>query len=155
MLLDKHDQAILKVLQKEGKISNQELAEKVNLSAAPCWRRVKRLEEEGIIQHYVAMLDPTKLALTSLAYLEITLIDHHEETLKLFNQFIEETPEIMECYSVSGQYDYLLRVMCTDTIAFEKFLMNQLLKIGAVKSSNTFFVLKKMKYTTEIPNNHL
>ncbi|PWQ92583.1 Lrp/AsnC family transcriptional regulator [Leucothrix pacifica] len=150
MLLDSYDKAIITILQKNARITNQDLADQVSLSAAPCWRRVKRLEETGVIQHYVALLNPAKIALNTLAYIEVSLTDHTEATMSGFDEFIDSTPEVLECYSVSGQYDYLLRVLVKDNLTLESFLMKKLLRRNIVKASNTFFALNQKKYTTQL-----
>ncbi|WP_219988857.1 Lrp/AsnC family transcriptional regulator [Leucothrix pacifica] len=149
-MLDSYDKAIITILQKNARITNQDLADQVSLSAAPCWRRVKRLEETGVIQHYVALLNPAKIALNTLAYIEVSLTDHTEATMSGFDEFIDSTPEVLECYSVSGQYDYLLRVLVKDNLTLESFLMKKLLRRNIVKASNTFFALNQKKYTTQL-----
>lgn len=149
-MLDSYDKAIVAILQQNARITNQDLADQVNLSAAPCWRRVKRLEEKGIISRYVALLDSAKVNLNTLAYIEVSLTDHTEITMLEFDEFIENTPEVLECYSVSGQYDYLLRVLVKDNLTLESFLMKKLLRRNIVKASNTFFALNQKKYTTQL-----
>ena len=149
-MLDTYDKAIIAVLQKNARITNQDLADQVNLSATPCWRRVKRLEETGVIRQYVALLDAPKVNLNTLAYIEVSLTDHTEATMMTFDRFIEDTPEVLECYSVSGNHDYLLRVLVKDNLTLESFLMKKLLCLNLVKASNTFFSLKQKKYTTEL-----
>ena len=149
-MLDSYDKAIIAILQQNARITNQDLADQVNLSTAPCWRRVKRLEEQGIIRQYVALLEPTTINLNTLAYIEVSLTDHTEITMTEFDDFIENTPEVLECYSVSGQYDYLLRVLVKDNLTLESFLMKKLLRRNIVKASNTFFALKQKKYTTQL-----
>lgn len=146
--LDKYDRLLLQALQENGRISNQELAEQANLSTAPCWRRLRKLEKEGIIHRYTALLNPAKIGLNATAYVHVSLVDHRSETLEEFDRFINTAYEVLECYSVSGNYDYLLRVVTADTAAFEEFLMKKLLQLRAVKSSNTDFVLRQKKYTT-------
>ena len=106
MSLDRYDRTILQALQRNGRLSNRELAEQVGLSAAPCWRRVKRLEEEGYIQDYIAQLNPKTLGLQVAAFAEVSLDNHHTETLDAFNKTVESCPQILECHSVSGQCDY-------------------------------------------------
>lgn len=149
-MLDKFDKAIIAILQQNARITNQDLADQVNLSTAPCWRRVKRLEDLGIIKQYVALLDPASVNLNTLAYIEVSLTDHTEATMRSFDEFIASTPEVLECYSVSGSYDYLLRVLVKDNLTLESFLMKQLLGRNIVKASNTFFALKQKKYTTQL-----
>lgn len=147
-LLDKYDRILLQILQENGRISNQELADRASLSPAPCWRRLRKLEELGVIQQYTALLNAKKIGLNAVAYVHVSLLDHRSETLEEFDRFIAEAPEILECYSVSGNYDYLLRVVAADTAAFEEFLMKKLLQLRAVKATNTDFVLRQKKYTT-------
>ncbi len=148
---DKFDKKILSVLQRQGRVTNQNLAKQANLSTAPCWRRVDKLESQGIIDRYVALVDREKLGLSVMVYIHISLNDHHSETLKVFDRFVEQSDAILECYSVSGEYDYLIRVVATDVKALEFFLMEKLLKLEAVRSANTSFVLKQKKYTTALP----
>lgn len=150
-ILDKFDKAILSVMQREGRVTNQRLAGKVNLSAAPCWRRVDKLETQGVIDRYVALVDRASVGLSVMVYIHISLNDHHSETVDVFHRFVEQSDSILECYSVSGEYDYLIRVVAADVNAFESFLMEKLLKLEAVRSANTSFVLKQQKYTTALP----
>ena len=149
--LDQYDKKILSVLQQQGRVTNQSLAEQAHLSTAPCWRRVDKLETQGIIKRYVALADREKLGLSVMVYIHISLNDHHSDTLEGFDRFVEQSDSILECYSVSGEYDYLIRVVATDVKALESFLMEKLLKLGAVRSANTSFVLKQKKYTTALP----
>lgn len=149
--IDKYDKVILSVLQQQGRITNQNLAEQANLSTAPCWRRVDKLESQGVINRYVALVNREKLGLSVMVYIHISLNDHHSDTLRVFDRFVEQSDSILECYSVSGEYDYLIRVVANDVKALEFFLMEKLLKLEAVRSANTSFVLKQKKYTTALP----
>jgi len=149
--IDKYDKVILSVLQQQGRITNQNLAEQANLSTAPCWRRVDKLESQGVINRYVALVNREKLGLSVMVYIHISLNDHHSDTLGVFDRFVEQSDSILECYSVSGEYDYLIRVVANDVKALEFFLMEKLLKLEAVRSANTSFVLKQKKYTTALP----
>jgi Lrp/AsnC family leucine-responsive transcriptional regulator len=120
--LDKIDRKILAILQADGRLTNQEIAERVNLSPSPCLRRVKRLEEEGVIQHYVALLDPAKIGLGLLAYINVRLEKHTESATKNnvrsprndFATSVEQWPEVVSCYAMTGEMDYLLRVRVED-----------------------------------------
>lgn len=150
VFLDKYDRVLLRELQINGRISNLELAEKSNLSTAPCWRRVRKLEADGLIDRYAALLNPEKIGLNAMAYVQISLIDHRSETVETFSHFVNEAPEILECYAVSGNYDFLIRVVTEDTSAFEDFLMKKLLPTDVVQSTNTDFVLRQKKYTTAL-----
>ena len=149
--LDAIDRAIVDCLQRDGRMSNQEIADQVNLSPAPCWRRIKRLEEEGVVQGYVGLVDGATVGLNVIAYINISLTDHHGATVAEFDDFIAAATEVLECYSVSGEHDYLLRVIAPDIAAVEDFLMHRLLRVTAVNSANTTFVLRQKKHTTALP----
>ena len=149
--LDNHDRSILRHLQSNGKIGNQELAEKVNLSSSPCWRRVKKLEESGMINGYVAMLNPKSLGLTAMAYVHIALLDHRQQTIETLDKFVEAQEQIVECSSITGPNDYLLKIIEKDTESLEKFIMQKLLRLGIVRSSTTNLILRQKKYTTALP----
>ena len=149
--LDNHDRSILRLLQSNGKMGNQELAEKVNLSSSPCWRRVKKLEESGMINGYVAMLTPKSLGLTAMAYVHIALLDHRQQTIETLDKFVEAQEQIVECSSITGPNDYLLKIIEKDTESLEKFIMQKLLRLGIVRSSTTNLILRQKKYTTALP----
>ncbi len=149
--LDKFDRKILNLLQSDGRLSNQELAEKIGLSAAPCWRRVKRLESEGLIDGYVAMLSGAHLGLSVTAFTFVSLENHHPDSVEAFDRVIRECPQVLECYSLSGQHDFLLRIVASDLASYEEFLSKNLLAISSVRSASTSFVLKRKKFTTRIP----
>lgn len=149
--LDNYDRSILRFLQADGKISNQDLAEKVNLSSSPCWRRVKKLEEAGVIDGYVAMLNPKSLGLKAMAYVHIALLDHRQETIETLDNFVATQEQIVECSSITGSNDYLLKIIETDTESLEKFIMQSLLRLGIVRSSTTNLILRQQKHTTALP----
>lgn len=149
--LDRTDRAILDCLQRDGRMSNQDVAAAVNLSPAPCWRRIRRLQDEGVLRGYVALVDPAAVGLNVIAYINISLTDHHAETVAEFDAFIAGAPEVMECYSVTGEHDYLLRVVAPGIAEVEDFLMHRLLRQRAVNSANTTFVLRQKKNTTALP----
>ena len=151
MITNKFDKAILSVVQRDGRITNQNLAKQVNLSTAPCWRRLNKLENQGIIEGYVALLNRERLSLSVMVYIHVSLNDHNADTVEIFDRFVEKSTNILECYSVSGEYDYLIRVIAEDVTALESFLMKKLLKLKAVRAANTSFVLKQKKYTTALP----
>ena len=151
MTLDRYDRTILQCLQHNGRLPNRDLAEQVGLSAAPCWRRVKRLEEEGYIQDYIAQLNPQILGLQVAAFAEVSLDNHHGETLTAFNQMVESCPQILECHSVSGQCDYFLKIVERDMASYVSFLSGTLLQIKGIRSINTMFSLKQSKLTRELP----
>ena len=149
--LDSFDRSILRVLQTDGKIGNQDLAEKVSLSSSPCWRRVKKLEDSGVIDRYVAMLNPKALGLTAMAYVHIALLDHRQETIETLGNFVATQDQIIECSSITGSNDYLLKIIEADNESLEKFIMQRLLRLGIVRSSTTNLILRQQKYTTAIP----
>lgn len=149
--LDKTDRRILRELQRNGRISNQELAEHTNLSTAPCWRRLKKLEESGVIDRYVALLNTQKLGMQTMAFIHLSLLDHSDANIAAIDDFVEQSPEVLECYAITGAEDFLLRVVVEDVEALERFMMHKLLKLRGVKSTNSSLVLRQKKYTTELP----
>ena len=149
--LDRLDRRILDELQTDARISNQELAKRVGLSPAPCWRRLKRLEEEGFIAGYATLLNAPAVGLPIMAYAMVSLENHHPESVRQFDQFVSERPEVLECHSMSGTNDYLLRIVASSMEAYERFLSTHLLQIRAVRSVNTSFVLRTKKFTTRLP----
>lgn len=149
--IDRYDKAILAQLQKDGRLSNRDLAECVGLSPTPCWRRVKRLEEEGYIQEYIALVNRQKINLNIIAFAEISMDDHHPDTLKLFHEVVQECPEILECHSVSGQCDYILKIVAHDMESYGQFLNNRLLQVRGIRSVSTLFSLSQPKVTQELP----
>ncbi len=153
MNLDKVDIAILEQLQHNARLSNNELAEQVGLSPSPCWRRVKRLEEQGIIKGYVALLDGDCTGSPIMAYAHITLHDHRPQSISEFDQFIQCCPQVLECCSLSGQVDYLLKIVSRSMAEYEQFISGELLHLPSVQSVNTSFVLDQKKYTTALPLN--
>ena len=151
MQIDSTDARILTALQQDGRVTNQELAKRVGLSPAPCWRRLKRLEEAGIVQRYVGLLDPNAVGFTIVVFASVLLENHHSDTVQSFDDLVTESGEVLECYAMSGSSDYLLKVVARDMAHYEEFLSQRLLRCAAVRSINTSFVLKRKKYTTALP----
>jgi len=151
MSLDAKDRHILRALQRDARLSNQELAKKVDLSPSPCWRRVRQLEQSGIIKAYVSLLDPAQVGLAVLAYAHVSLKDHHPGTVETFVAVVQESPQVLECCAMSGAYDYLLKVRTRSMEGYEDFLHNQLLAGANVRSVSTSFVMSQKKYTTALP----
>ncbi len=149
--MDRTDFRILAELQADGKLSSQALAEKVGLSTAPCWRRVRRLEEDRVISTTVAILDPEKIGLDVIAVAAVSLEDHHPVSIREFDDMVSNRPEILECYAMSGQYDYQLKVACKSIKAYERLLREHIMPCKAVRQVNTSVVLRKNKYTTALP----
>jgi DNA-binding Lrp family transcriptional regulator len=149
--LDRLDRSILDELQGDARISNQELAKRVGLSPAPCWRRLRRLEESGFITGYATLLNGPNVGLPILAYALVSLENHHRETVREFDRLVQERPEVLECHSMSGPNDYLLRIVAASMEAYERFMSAHVLQIRAVRSVNTSFVLRTKKFTTRLP----
>jgi len=149
--LTDQDKRLLEALQADGKLSMQALAEAAGTSASPAWRRVRRLEEAGVIDRYVALLNAQKLGLMTRAYVHVSLIDHTEDSIQTFDRFVELEDQVVECCSVTGSDDYLLKIVAADPEALENFIMKRLLSLGIVRSSTTHFVLRQKKYTTALP----
>jgi Lrp/AsnC family leucine-responsive transcriptional regulator len=163
--LDKTDRKILAVLQTDGRLSNQDVAERVNLSPSPCLRRIKRLEEAGVIRQYVALVDPDKIGLGLLAYVNVRLEKHSEvaggargtpglPATSPRNDFavsVGTWPEVVACYAMTGEMDFLLRVHVEDMDHFSRFMMGTLLKHPAVLDVKSSFALQRIKETTALP----
>ncbi|MET0680872.1 MAG: Lrp/AsnC family transcriptional regulator [Burkholderiales bacterium] len=149
--LDAIDRTILDRLQDHARLSNVELARAVNLSPSPCLARVRRLEERGLIRRYVTLLDPVKLGLTVSVLVQVTLEKQIEPALQAFEKAIRARPEVMECYLMTGDADYLLRVVVPDVPAFERFILDFLSRVPGVGNIKSSFALKQVKYQTALP----
>ncbi|SDH96428.1 Lrp/AsnC family transcriptional regulator [Propionivibrio dicarboxylicus] len=143
--LDDIDRKILRLLAQDGRISNQRLAEQVNLSSTPCWNRVKALEEMGIISGYAAILDQRALGMPDIVIIEVTLDHHDEGILNRFGEALSGLPEVMEAYLVTGDYDYLIKVAVTGTEGYERFLRQKLYKLPGIRHSRSTFALRCLK----------
>lgn len=149
--MDKSDISILKALQEDGRLSNRELAKKVSLSPSPSWRRLRTLEEKGVISHYAAVVDRHEVGLSIMGFAHVTLHDHSSDKVKMFDQAILGAPQVLECHATSGEHDYMLKVVAPDMASYQDFLSEYLLKIGVVRTVNTSFALKQQKNTTILP----
>ena len=149
--MDTFDLQILRELQADAEISMQELGEKVGLSHTPCWRRVKKLEEAGVIKRRVTLLDPEQLQLSVNVVVQVSLGVQQEEALNAFEAAVQTIPEIVECYTVSGDRDFLLRVVVEDVTAYERLLKSTLVHLPEVANMSSTFALRQVKYTTELP----
>lgn len=145
--LDKVDRNILNELQKDGRISNLELSRRVGLSPTPCLERVRRLEKQAYIQGYVALLNPQLLNAMLLVFVKITLNRNVENVFNQFNQAVQNLEEIQECYLVSGEFDYLLKMRVSDMVAYRKLLGEKLMHLPGVNDSRTYVVLEEVKQT--------
>ena len=150
-MLASFEKLILKVLQRDGRASTQALSDAVGLSPSPCWRRVKRLEEDGYITRYAAILDSKKLGLNAFAHVQVSLIDHQISSLDIFQDFIGKNDQVLECASITGDFDYILKVVARDPEALEQFIMHNLLRLGIVRSTTTVFILRQMKVSSALP----
>ena len=149
--LDAIDRRILAALQENARIANTELAAAVGLSPAPCLRRVRALEEDGVIRKHVSLVNPGAVGLPVSVFVCISLERQVEEALKRFERVILARPEVMECYLMTGDADYLLRVVCADLAAYERFVLDHLTKVPGVSSIRSSFALKQVKYSTALP----
>ena len=150
-MLDTFEKLILRVLQREGRASTQALSDAVGLSPSPCWRRVKRLEEDGYITRYAAILDGKKLGLNALAHVQVSLVDHEADSIGKFQAFIENNEQVLECASITGDFDYILKVAATDPENLEQFIMHSLLGLRVVKTTTTIFILRQLKVSGALP----
>ena len=150
-MLDDFEKLILKELQREGRASTQALSDAVGLSASPCWRRVKRLEEDGYITRYAAIVDGKKLGLRALAHIQVSLVDYDSSSIDKFLTFIKTNEQVLECSSITGDFDYTLKVAATDPESLEQFIMHSLLGLKVVKSTATTFILRQIKVSGALP----
>tara|TARA_Y100000766_G_scaffold282843_1_gene297033 strand:+ start:1221 stop:1706 length:486 start_codon:yes stop_codon:yes gene_type:complete len=145
------DRRILAALQENARVTNVELAEASGLSASPCWRRVRELERTGVISRYVTLVDPSSVGLPVSVFIQVSLEKQIETALEDFERVVLERPEVMECYLMTGNADYLLRVVVADLEAYERFLMDHLTRIPTVANIRSSFALKQVKYRTALP----
>jgi DNA-binding Lrp family transcriptional regulator len=149
--LDAIDRKILALLQENARLANVELAGAVGLSPSPCLRRVRDLEEAGVIRRYVTLLDPAQLGLPVSIFVSVTLERQVEQALERFEAAILKRPEVMECYLMTGDADYLLRIVTADLSGYERFLIDHLTRVPGVSSIKSSFALKQVKYLTALP----
>jgi Lrp/AsnC family transcriptional regulator len=150
MALDKFDRKILTILQRDGSLSNQALAGQVGLSTTPCWRRVSRLEKEGYIRRNVMLLDAEKLGLDVTAFAQVSLRRHQPESLQEFSAVIGDMPEVLECHALSGQYDFMLKIVCKSIKHYDQ-LSKRIMHTAIVQHMNSNFVMNTLKCTTRLP----
>ncbi len=143
--LDRLDFAILRALQRDARLSLAELSSEVGLTASPCWTRIKRLEQDGVIEGYSARLNAEKIGMKDTVIVQVTLDSHSDEALVRFGQALEEIPEVLEAFLVSGDYDYYLRLAVADTRDYERLLREKLYKIPGIRHSKSSFVLRQLK----------
>jgi Lrp/AsnC family transcriptional regulator, leucine-responsive regulatory protein len=149
--LDETDWRILAALQDDARLTNADLAERVFLSPSPCLRRVRDLEQAGLIKRYVTLLDPLKLGLTVSVFIQVSLEKQMRGALDTFENSVLAREEVMECYLMTGDADYLLRVVVSDMQSLERFIVDYLAKIPGVSNIRSSFALKQVKYKTALP----
>lgn len=152
--LDRIDQKLLSSLQEDGRITNAELAERVNLSASACLRRVQRLERAGVICGYAAQVDAASLGLDLQAFVRVQLKQHDSATVEAFAERVNGWDEVATCHALTGDMDYLLHVYVSDLEHFSRFLLDRLLNTGGVADVNSSFVLRTVKQTPSVPFGH-
>lgn len=149
--MDELDCRILAELQVDGRISNQELSDRIGLSPSPCLRRLRQLESDGVIQRYVALVDPEAVGLGVSAFVRVRLDQQDDRHLAVFEAAVTEFPEVMECYLMTGEADYQLRVLVGSLGEFEDFLRHRLTRIAGVAQVTTSFALRPIIYKTALP----
>lgn len=149
--LDRTDLRILKELQANGKLTNVELAARIGLSPSPCLTRVRQLERDGVLRGYVALADPEALGLAMMVFVQVTLERQVEEALRNFEAKMNAIPEVMECYLMTGDSDYLVRLVVPDLAGLERFILRELTTIPGVANIKSSFALKQVKYKTALP----
>ncbi len=153
--LDRLDQRILEILQTDARTTNADLAAAVGLSPSPCLRRVRSLEASGVISQYVTLIKADAIGLPVTVFATVTLDRQIESNLEVFEQAVLERPEVMEAYLMSGEYDYLLRIVVADLASYERFLMDHLTKVTGVAGIKSSFAIRQVQYKTALPTAHL
>ncbi|WP_434359503.1 Lrp/AsnC family transcriptional regulator [Parasalinivibrio latis] len=149
--LDKTDRLLLGMLQKDATLSLADLAEAVNLTTTPCWKRLKRLEESGVLRQRVALLDPEKVGVAFTAFVQIKTSDHSEKWYRQFSETVEDFAEVMEFYRMAGEYDYMMKVQVEDMGAFDRFYKKLVNSIEGLTNVTSTFAMESLKYTTALP----
>jgi Lrp/AsnC family leucine-responsive transcriptional regulator len=143
--MDKFDIAILESLQKDARISLQDLSALVGLTSSPCWTRIKRMEASGVIEGYSVRLNAERIGLADTVIVQVTLDSHSDEALLEFGHALQQIPEVLEAFLVSGDYDYYVRIAVSDTRDYERLLRERIYKIPGIRHSKSSFVLKQLK----------
>ena len=153
-IMDRLDRKILRILQEDSTLAVAALAKKVGLSTTPCWRRIQRMEEEGVIRRRVALLDPVKVNTKVTVFVSIRTASHSIEWLKRFSEVVVDFPEVVEFYRMSGDVDYLLRVVVPDIAAYDAFYKRLIARIE-IRDVSSAFAMEQIKYTTELPLDYM
>ncbi|WP_447469611.1 Lrp/AsnC family transcriptional regulator [Vibrio harveyi] len=151
MVLDKIDKQLLSFLQNDGTLSLNDLAERVNLTTTPCWKRLKKLEDEGYIEKRVALLSAEKLDLSFIAFVQLKTSDHSEGWYNHFVTTVSDFPEVMEFYRMAGEYDYMMKVVVKDMKCFDDFYKRLVNSVKGLSNVTSTFAMEPIKYTTELP----
>ena len=149
--IDPIDKRILRALQKDGRLQNVELAKQVGLSPSPCLRRVRRLEEAGVIDRYAALLDASKIGLNLTVFARVSLVSQDAETVERFTNAMRNLPQVVECYVMAGECDALLRVVAADLDDYRRFQSTHLTRVNSVQTVKTDIPLQKIKLSSELP----
>jgi Lrp/AsnC family leucine-responsive transcriptional regulator len=145
MTLDRIDKAILVALQSNARMSLNEIGALVGLTSSPCWTRIKRLEDAGVIEGYAVRVNPARVGLADTVIVQVTLDSHSDDALAEFGRALENIPEVLEAFLVSGDYDYYIRIAVSDTRDYERLLREQLYKIRGIRHTKSSFVLRQLK----------
>ena len=151
MELSRADRRLLVAMQHDSRLSQNELADLAGMSRTSCWRRIREFEDSGIIDKQVALLSPRKLGFQIHVFLAVAMVEHTDANRDSFEGHVQSLPEVTECYSVSGERDYLLQVIVSDMDAYNRFINTQILHHSAVRSASSTFALRRVKYSTELP----
>jgi Lrp/AsnC family transcriptional regulator len=151
MKLSVSDRRLLQALQDDASLSQIDLAERSGLSRTSVWRRVRELEEAGVIEGRVALLSPKALGLQIHVLLSVSMVEHSNKVRRSFETHVERLPEVMECFSVSGERDYVLQIISRDMESYNEFLNTKILHHSSVRSASSSFALRRVKYTTALP----
>lgn len=152
--MDRLDKKILRLLQEDATLAVADIAKKVGLSTTPCWRRIQKLEEEGVIQRRVAVLSPEKVNTRVNVFISIRTSSHSLEWLKRFSEVVQEFPEVVEFYRMSGDVDYLIRVVVPDIAAYDAFYKKLIARIE-IRDVSSAFAMEQIKYTTQLPLDYM
>ncbi|MFD2823785.1 Lrp/AsnC family transcriptional regulator [Lacinutrix iliipiscaria] len=150
MTFDAIDQKLIHLLQRDSKQTNKELSNKLNLSVTAVYERIKKLENQGVISRYVALVNKEKVDKSFVAFCHIKLTQHAQDYVVKFEKEVTNLQEVLECYHISGDYDYLLKVLVKDMEAFREFMVNRLTKINHIGSTHSMFMINEVKHTTAI-----
>ncbi len=143
--MDAIDRRILRALSRKGRLTNAELAEEVGLSASPCWTRVRRLEQAGVIEGYAAILNQAALGLPDTVFIEVMMERHDEDSLRRFEESVQAIPEVLECHLVTGEYDYMIKAAVGGTLGYERLLRDRLYRLPGIRHTRSSFALRRLK----------